>query len=173
MKLQKLVYYSQAWRTVQSGVVLFEDSIKAYDNGPVVGVLFYRHKGYRTVYPELIGVGSPELLSSDEADLVDSVLEHYGNMSAEDLSELTHEELPWRAARPERGRGETITVSSMKEYYSAQLAHTPWLTPKLKQPWVSYVRRVDLSPILATVDQPDDCSGFVSRVARARTKITA
>jgi uncharacterized phage-associated protein len=173
MKLQKLVYYSQAWRTVQSGVVLFEDPIKAYENGPVVGVLFFRHKGFRTVHPSTIGVGDPGALSVEESELVDSVLDVYGAMSAEQLSQLTHDELPWRAARPERGRGETITVRSMKEFYSAQLAHTPWAVPRLPQPWISYVRRSDLSAVLSTIDEPDDCSGLMSRVSRARAKISA
>src|ERR1700730_81854 len=45
MKLQKLVYYSQAWSLVWDDEPLFDDAIEAWANGPVVRALYARHRG--------------------------------------------------------------------------------------------------------------------------------
>ena len=45
MKLQKLVYYSQAWATVWDDDVLFDEEVQAWDNGPVVRELWEANKG--------------------------------------------------------------------------------------------------------------------------------
>ena len=46
MKLQKLVYYSQAWSLAWDDLPLFEEDFQAWANGPVCPVLFKVHKGY-------------------------------------------------------------------------------------------------------------------------------
>jgi uncharacterized phage-associated protein len=48
LKLQKLMYYVQAWAVV-NGEPLFSDGIKAWAQGPVVPALFHAHKGRRSV----------------------------------------------------------------------------------------------------------------------------
>ncbi len=40
MKLQKLVYYSQAWSLVWDDAPSFPEEIQAWANGPVVPVLY-------------------------------------------------------------------------------------------------------------------------------------
>jgi len=45
MKLQRLVYYSQAWHLAWDGVPLFPERIEAWANGPVVPVLYEALKG--------------------------------------------------------------------------------------------------------------------------------
>jgi uncharacterized phage-associated protein len=45
MKLQKLVYYSQAWSLVWDEKPLFRERVEAWANGPVVRRLFEVHKG--------------------------------------------------------------------------------------------------------------------------------
>lgn len=44
---------------------------------------------------------APKLLSLAELDLVDRVLNLYGNSSGQDLMNLTHEELPYRITSPQ------------------------------------------------------------------------
>ena len=43
-KLQKLVYYSQAWATVWDDEPIFKNDIEAWANGPVVRALYNFHK---------------------------------------------------------------------------------------------------------------------------------
>lgn len=45
MKLQKLVYYCQAWSLVWDGKPIFEEKIQAWASGPVVRELYNEHRG--------------------------------------------------------------------------------------------------------------------------------
>ena len=45
MKLQKLLYYSYAWHLVWDEEQLFQESIEAWANGPVVPAIYERHRG--------------------------------------------------------------------------------------------------------------------------------
>ena len=119
MKLQKLVYYSQAWSLVWDEQPLFAEKIRAWANGPVVPELFFAHQGEFKVSAE--PKGDRKALSKDERDTVDAVLKHYSDKDGHWLSTLTHEEK--RKAREglmdgERGNVE-ITLGSMAEYYSS------------------------------------------------------
>lgn len=122
MKLQKLVYYSQAWSLVWDGEPLFDDQIEAWANGPVTYALFQHHRGKYTVGAADFADGDPEELDLDQRETVQAVLDAYGDMSAGQLSALTHAEKPWRAARGSAEDGEksraVITPSSMQEYYA-------------------------------------------------------
>ena len=121
MKLQKLVYYAQAWSTVWDDRRLFPERIEAWANGPVVPALYQKHRGEFEIrsWPD----GDPEALDADARATVDAVLEYYGWRNAQTLSDMTHGEEPWRLARaglPDGVRGNReITPASMSEYYSS------------------------------------------------------
>ena len=123
MKLQKLVYYSQAWSLVWDDEPLFRDSIEAWAHGPVIRSLYKRLRGKYTVTN--IPDSCPELLDYTQRETIDAVLGFYGNKSSYWLSELTHMELPWKEARERAGladgeRGQVvISEASMAEYYSS------------------------------------------------------
>lgn len=120
-KLQKLVYYSQAWHLVWSDTPLFDDRIQAWANGPVVKVLYNQHRGAFSVdaWPQ----GDVQRLSDDERQTIDLVLEGYGSLTGRQLSHLTHSELPWQSAReglePTQPGNREITTDSMLAYYQA------------------------------------------------------
>lgn len=99
IKLQKLVYYAQAWSLVWDEQPLFRERIEAWVNGPVVPDLFYLHKGHFSVDSELIPVGNYRKLSEEQRNTVDAVLDHYGEKTAQWLVELSHSEDPWIKAR--------------------------------------------------------------------------
>jgi uncharacterized phage-associated protein len=119
MKLQKLVYYAQAWQLVWEERPLFEERIEAWANGPVVPALYRVHRGQFVVdaWPK----GDPDALDEGEAESVRAVLDYYGDWPAHQLSELTHREAPWRDARAglapgERGDRE-IPQTVLYEFY--------------------------------------------------------
>ena len=120
MKLQKLVYYCQAWHLVWTGRPLFRERIEAWANGPVVVDLFRRHRGRYEVsdWP----TGDPSRLTAQQLATVESVVATYGPRSAQALSELTHAERPWTAARRGLRAGErssaVIQHEQMRRYYS-------------------------------------------------------
>jgi uncharacterized phage-associated protein len=120
MKLQKLVYYSQAWSLVWDERPMFRDRIEAWANGPVVPLLYQHHRGQFNV--RSWSPGSPAALSRDAMDTIDAVLDFYGSKTSQWLSDLTHSERPWREARGTLAPGErgshVISIGSMHEYYS-------------------------------------------------------
>lgn len=122
MKLQKLVYYSQAWHLVWDDAQLFPERIEAWANGPVVRELFERHRGQFTVNAPW-SEGSPENLSPSQKETVDAIVASYGEKSGHDLSALTHAEMPWRRARgglpPTENSSAEITLESMAQYYGS------------------------------------------------------
>ena len=121
MKLQKLVYYSQAWSLVWDDAPLFPEKIKAWANGPVCPDLYQEHKGLFTV--NAIGRGSSAVLQPGQRETIDVVLAFYGNKTAQWLSDLTHAEPPWRDARgnlaPHERASVEIPHSAMAEYYGS------------------------------------------------------
>ncbi|HEY8020268.1 MAG TPA: type II toxin-antitoxin system antitoxin SocA domain-containing protein [Thermoanaerobaculia bacterium] len=121
MKLQKLVYYCQAWSLVWDEEPLFPERIEAWANGPVVPALYREHRGQFKVdsWPR----GNPAALDEAQRETVDAVLKHYGDKASQWLSELTHQESPWKDARRGLGPGErgesVIDHAAMAEYYGS------------------------------------------------------
>jgi len=121
MKLQKLVYYGQAWSLVWDENVLFDERIEAWANGPVVPRLFNQLQGKFRVAASDLKPGSSDNLTPAEKETIDKMLEFYGPRTPQWLSDLTHAEDPWRDARVglapgERGDRE-ISLVSMLDYY--------------------------------------------------------
>jgi uncharacterized phage-associated protein len=119
LKLEKLVYYCQAWSLVWDEAPLFTERIEAWAGGPVVPALYYRHRGQFEIKE---WDGNPDALSQAQRETVDAVWKYYGSKTSQWLSDLTHREDPWIKARTglaplERGNRE-ITTASMAEYYS-------------------------------------------------------
>lgn len=121
MKLQKLVYYSQAWSLVWDEKPLFKAEIEAWANGPVVRSLYSQHRGQFAV--KRWSTGDPAKITGETKKTIDSVLTFYGDKSGQWLSDLTHREGPWLDARKgltedERGSS-AITHAAMAEYYGS------------------------------------------------------
>jgi len=120
MKLQKLVYYSQAWSLVWDEKPLFDEKIVAWANGPVVSDLYTYHRGQFAVQTWL--QGNPSKLLPKQKETIEAVTKYYNPYTAQQLSDLTHREEPWIKARKgleasDRGYNE-ITIASMHNYYS-------------------------------------------------------
>jgi len=120
MKLQKLVYYAQAWSLVWDDKPLFSDRIEAWANGPVVPDL------YESLYGQfmIVGVkGNPNVFTDVERDTIDSVLKYYGDKSSQWLTDLVRNEEPWLNARRGVAIGErgdhVISLAAIAEYYGS------------------------------------------------------
>jgi uncharacterized phage-associated protein len=119
MKLQKLVYYSQAWHTVWADKALFRNKIEAWKDGPVCPTLWKEHAQTFTV--SKLSKGDADTLTAREKKTIKQVLEFYGKHSAQWLSDLSHSEDPWLDARKGIRNGapsnNEITARAMQEYY--------------------------------------------------------
>ena len=123
MKLQKLVYYCQAWSLVWEDKPLFKARIEAWANGPVAPALYQKHRGLFKVTAWPLGDSTALEGDAGEKSTIDAVLEFYGNQSSQWLSDLTHGEDPWKNARRGLPHGapckNEITTASMAEYYGS------------------------------------------------------
>ena len=120
LKLQKLVYYAQAWSLANLNKPLFEEDYQAWAHGPVVPSLYdqFRHYHWEALpHPESV----PEFDEETESLLKD-ILEAYGEHSAKTLETLTHKEAPWKDARgnlPDEAKSNVvISKESMRKFYS-------------------------------------------------------
>jgi uncharacterized phage-associated protein len=121
MKMQKLLYYCQAWSLVWDDHPLFDERFEAWANGPVSPTYFAEHRGEYTVARE--PKGDPGAIKGASKETVDAVLKAYGDKCPEWLSDRTHREKPWILAREglphgERGSRE-IKQEWIHDYYGS------------------------------------------------------
>lgn len=124
MKLEKLVYYSQGWHLARHQRPLFSEPIEAWQQGPVVRDLYDLHRRQYMIssWPR----GDDSALTPVELGTIQWVATEYGAFSAVELSQMTHHELPWKAARgplPDSApSSEQLSIDLMRSYFGRQLA---------------------------------------------------
>lgn len=125
LKLQKLVYYAQAWHVALNGSEnpLFEDRIAAWVHGPVCRALYEEFKKYGRfeIEPEEFPMELNEEENKKKLETLKMVWDNYGEYDGKFLEALTHQELPWIEAREgykENESGDvTISLESMESFY--------------------------------------------------------
>jgi uncharacterized phage-associated protein len=104
LRLQKLMYYAQAWHLALHDKPLMDVDFQAWIHGPVISHVYGEYKKF--------GSGPIVLANPDESETMPEpplaekvkehlrdVLESYGDLSAWSLEKLTHSERPWVEAR--------------------------------------------------------------------------
>lgn len=129
LKLQKLVYYSDAWHLANHGEPLIQEDFQAWVHGPVIPALYgeYKHFSWQPIdRPDLNEQAYASIREKFDPKtllLMDAVTDSYFGLSAFELEKMTHSELPWRAARSGLADDEPsyniISKESMREYYSS------------------------------------------------------
>ncbi|RKL65816.1 hypothetical protein CR203_18315 [Salipaludibacillus neizhouensis] len=121
LKLQKLVYFAQAWHLAIKEKELFKDKIEAWTHGPVVPSLYQEYKsyGFGTITP-LHDIDSDKY-KDEEEETFNLVWELYGEMDGKALENITHSEDPWIKAREGLSLNDPsnneITTVSLKDYF--------------------------------------------------------
>lgn len=121
MKLEKLVYYCQAWSLAWDDVPLFDEEFEAWANGPVCPELFNMHRGLFVIDKDFFKDFTDYEFNEDQIETMNSVLKYYGNKEPHWLSSMTHAEDPWKNARRGVNPGEPshnrIEKDAMMFYY--------------------------------------------------------
>lgn len=117
LKLQKLLYYSQAVHLVLSKneSKLFSDDIQAWQYGPVIPSVYHKYKKYG--FDIIKRTNDKITISKEEIESLDITLDYYGQMQAFELVMRTHNESPWRDAYNPNKRNITITTDSIYNFY--------------------------------------------------------
>lgn len=132
-KLQKLLYYVEAWHLVNFDEPILEEDFQAWVHGPVIPELYHELKEFgfndlaiineehETVDEEIKSIINKNNIEN-KLDFIYSVLDNYGGLSSFELELLTHSEKPWLDARgdyaPHERCTNIITKDSMKNFYS-------------------------------------------------------
>ncbi len=138
LKLQKILYYIQAWHLVFfNGHPLFDEQPEAWVNGPVYPSVYKRFKkewlSDNNLSVSYSGDDAEKtmqmflqkmLLEPEQTEFLFAVLQKYGKCSAAQLVYLTHAESPWNDARnglsPFDRSNNCISFESMKTYYDSR-----------------------------------------------------
>lgn len=134
-KLQKLIYYVEAWNLVHLETSLLDEDFEAWVHGPVVPELYRELKEFGfnnfevvndqfdTVDKEIEALIKKNDLSENQLELIYSVLNKYSGLSSLELELLTHNEAPWIEARqgyaPHQSCNNIISKVRMKEFYTS------------------------------------------------------
>ncbi|MBK8817324.1 MAG: DUF4065 domain-containing protein [Methylococcaceae bacterium] len=131
LKLQKLVYYVQAWHLALAGTTMFEGKFQAWVHGPVNRSLYDRFSATHLMYDpvnlnDVRENFDQNALSEPHRLHIDEVLDAYAQFSGPQLERMTHEEKPWLDARgclkPSERCESEIDENLMKTYYKELLA---------------------------------------------------
>lgn len=134
-KLQKLIYYVDAWHLVHFEASIVNENFEAWVHGPVVRELYHELKEFGfnnlkvvndeldTVDEEIEAIIAKNGINSDQIGLIESVLNKYGSLSSLELELLTHNEAPWIEGRdgfaPHQVCTNVISKQRMRDFYSA------------------------------------------------------
>lgn len=138
LKLQKLLYYSQAWSMVFFGreYCLLDEIPQAWVNGPVYPSVYFDWKDKNmcdNLTPEDFGTTESDVVAcfqnfsetvgftQEEIDLLEQIVLKYGSKTQNHLIFLTHSELPWSEMRegfkPYERSAKELSLDTMYKYY--------------------------------------------------------
>ena len=134
LKIQKMVYYVEAWHLAIFEESIITDEFEAWVHGPVSRVLWEKLKPYSFLYKDVqLSEASAQkyidklekAVSKDQSELINDVINEYGDKTAYHLENLTHNELPWVEARKGVDASEMctniISKKTMLKYYKSRL----------------------------------------------------
>lgn len=120
LKMQKLLYYAQAWYLVNFKRPLFEDKIEAWSFGPVIKSVYQKYKEFihmPIIYYDKKGKILKKFSKKDQ-EFLNEFYNKFINYTAHDLVSLSHSEEPFIEAY--KSSPNIISLERMKDFYSKQ-----------------------------------------------------
>lgn len=132
LKVQKLLYYCEAYHLAYFEESLVPEEFEAWVHGPVCREVYNQLKENSLLYSDLGFDGSynpdeviQSSLSSDQFQLVNDVLAELSTWTGLQLEAATHREKPWLEARTGYGPADRcenlVSKETMKHFYKAEL----------------------------------------------------
>ncbi len=122
IKLQKLLYYAQAWSLVWKDKVLYPEDLLFHPTGSIVKEVYELHKGCFKVDALTTKEGSSLNLTKVEKKNIDKVIDFYNPKKTQYLVALLKMEDPWNIANKSNSLKDSeavISTSEMKKYYKS------------------------------------------------------
>lgn len=123
LKLQKLLFYCDAYCLAFFGEELVSDKFEAWVHGPVCRRVYNQMKGASVLYTDMLysplpGVDEDAVFNQlpiDVKDLITDVLGNLTQWTGIELERATHRELPWIEARKGYGEADKCHVEISKD----------------------------------------------------------
>ncbi|WP_034246620.1 Panacea domain-containing protein, partial [Lachnospira multipara] len=131
MRINKLLYFSQAWHMVRHNTPLFDEDFEAWDYGPVVPCIYQKYKdngknNICTISKDY----SSDIFTDDEMDTLLDVAKYYKQFSTPNLVEKTHMKgTPWDLAY-QKGKNIIIDKMSICLYFKKEIPLDNFAIPK-------------------------------------------
>jgi uncharacterized phage-associated protein len=138
LKLQKLLYYVEAWHLAILDESIVTDQFRAWMHGPVSTKVWHHFKDANSPVFNTIEIDpataesaldmARRSLKPEQFSLIEDVLREYGKLNAYELEAQTHSESPWLKARvgtaPDESSNAIIAKEAMKKFYRRRLYGT-------------------------------------------------
>lgn len=120
LKLQKLLYYAQAWYLVNYSTPLFREPIEAWELGPVIKSVYSEFKKFKSA-PIIYKTTNKEseIFTKKQITYLNEFYDIFSKYTAHELVNMTHNESPWKEAFDKKAS--EIPISVIKEYYTKVL----------------------------------------------------
>lgn len=120
LKVQKFLYFAEAWHQVIVEKELFDEPIEAWAHGPVIRDVYAKFADYGWQALEPID-SPPAEFPKETQEILELVVDLYDQFTAKQLEELTHTDKPWLEARgdiaPEARCANVISKAAIKSYF--------------------------------------------------------
>ena len=123
LKLQKILYFIEAYSLAVAGKSLFPDSIEAWEYGPVIPSVYHKFKTFGS--SPIIQKETKVKVDEKTASLISDVWNTFNKYSASRLVDITHRHDPWKntyAKNSKSGLKTSISRDEMKKYYKGLFA---------------------------------------------------
>lgn len=133
LKLQKILYFIQAYFLISTPNPCFRERIEAWDFGPVVPEAYREYKQFGSgdiptvthvidfdkedSWNSIIREYEDDVICEEDKHRIDRVIDQFSDYSATDLVSLTHRQSPWIDAYVPHMNNE-ITPDAIKEYFN-------------------------------------------------------
>ena len=117
LKLQKVLYFVQAYYLAKLNRPLFSDNIEAWEYGPVVPSVYRKYRTNKS--NPIISEEDKSSLAEEDKKNVQKIWNTFGGYSASRLVDITHAHTPWKKAN--KTPSQIISHKSLKDYYAPLL----------------------------------------------------
>lgn len=117
LKLQKVLYFAQAYYLSKVGKSLFSDDIEAWEYGPVIPNVYHKFKTKGS--DPIICEEDKSALLDEDRETLKKIWGTFGGYSASKLVDIAHAHTPWKEANQLANK--VISHKAIKEYYTPLL----------------------------------------------------
>ena len=133
LKLQKILYFVQAFFLISTPEQCFKEKIEAWEFGPVVPVAYREYKqfggcnipkinsyiemDFENMWNSKIKKYDGSIIADKDKERIKAVVNKFADYTATDLVRLTHNQAPWKDAYIPHMNNE-ITTRAIKEYFN-------------------------------------------------------